>query len=79
MSRKRASKVVGFALAASLLWNAGGCPPDEYDWTWAVPSIIAALFAGAAAGGALNQTQVIERFCFENGVQVDCDQIPFVP
>ncbi|MBW7905727.1 MAG: hypothetical protein LC135_00530 [Phycisphaerae bacterium] len=77
MKAKRTRKFVGILLAASLLGNTG-CPPDEYDWTWAVPSIIAAFFAGQATGGG-SQTTIIERFCFENGQPVDCSQIPFVP
>lgn len=77
MKSKRARKAFGVGVLASLLLTAGGCPPDEYDWTWAVPSIIAAFGIGSAVGQS--QTTVIERFCFENGQPVDCSQIPFVP
>lgn len=73
MRTKRVRTLLVALLLGSLGFSMGGCPPDEYDWQWAVPSIIGAYFAGGASG-SLSVT--VERNCFENGVQVDCSRIP---
>ena len=75
MRSQRVRKAIAASLLASLLLGTSACRGGDYDWRWAVPSIIAAFLAGSHwHGGRI--TQRIERFCFENGVMVDCSQIP---
>jgi hypothetical protein len=74
MHRNRLNLVTASLLTSAVLFVVG-CPPDEYDWTWAAPGMVAAFLAGTQVGGGSEQITV-ERNCFENGEPVDCSRIP---
>jgi len=73
--RRKARRVVAAGLMATALTSSTGCDAlGMQDWQ---RDILSALVGGIGSYLAVQSTQVtVERECFENGVQVDCDTLP---
>ncbi len=76
--RSRSRSIVLCALAALSL-SGPGCSPalGLQDWQRDLLSAAFGLVGGAIGAGSVQV--IVQRECFENGVRVDCSQIPLAP
>lgn len=73
--KNRHSKMITCAIALIALFPAIGCERalGLQDWQ---RDVLGVVLNSVLLNAAVPTQVVVERTCFENGVQVDCSQIP---